>query len=154
MKPLGSILRQGVIVGSIGYVTIVLFFATLNLIAGRPFYFTAEVLGTALFGLAGAGAIIAANGLHIVFTIVLATIATTAVWVVERQPVAWYIAYFTLLMAVVVGTVFLGLVASQYAVATTWPGIAAANVLATITMGATLWWMHPRLRAIMHAAPE
>ena len=76
-------LTQGLIGGLIGYAAVAVFFVLVNLIGGRSPFHTAAALGSTLFyGLQDAanlviepGPVIAYNGLHLILSILAATVA-------------------------------------------------------------------------------
>lgn len=164
MKPdRGRMLFEGLIAGLIGYAVIVLFYGVWNLLSGRAFYHTAEMLGRGLVaapapGAAGvaAGAVLAFNGLHLVVFLLLGVVAAILVFQTERQP-----AFFVLVLFLAIGGFFLSLAGFLALAAGTglqlpWGTVAIANVLAGVGMGAWLARAHPRLWSEIrdHLDPE
>jgi hypothetical protein len=154
-------LRGGLFAGLIGYATIVLFFAILNLIGGRSPFYTAALLGSALFfGLRDAArleitpaAVLAFNMVH---ALVMLAVGFLASWLVaqgEQHPVSQW--------AVLVALIFVGfhlfavvaLFAMPLMTALGWVQLAVASAAAAIAMGWFLLRIHPRLRAALRELP-
>jgi hypothetical protein len=93
-------LTQGVICGLIGYGTVAILMAMMNVLAGRSPFFTAAAFGGALFyGLTDlaslriwVGPVLAYNGFHLLVFLVLGIVSTFVTLWVERKPVFFYLA--------------------------------------------------------------
>lgn len=107
--PRRRMMVDGLVAGGIGYLAVVLFFAVWNLSQGRSPFYTAALLGEALFdGLREPGAvvldtglIIAFNGVHMVAFLGFGYFAAWLVHEVELHPEFWYLAFFLFLAATV-----------------------------------------------------
>jgi hypothetical protein len=100
MKPRhAETVSHGMIAGVIGYLAVVLFFTIANLAMGRSPFYTAALLGEAVFyGLRDPaevvvwpGAVLAYNGLHLIVFLFLGMIAAWLAYLSERGPEFWYI---------------------------------------------------------------
>lgn len=148
------ILRGGLFAGLIGYMTIVVFFAVFNLLAGRSLFYTPALLGSALFfGLEDRAAleitaapVLTFNMVHLL--VMLATGMVTS-WLFaksEKYPLTQW--------AVLVALIFIGfhLFAAVALFAGTllgtlgWFQILLASVLAAVGMAWYLLRLHPFLR--------
>lgn len=154
-------LRGGLFAGLVGYGTIVLFFAILNVVVGRSPFYTAALLGSALFfGLRDAAhlevtpaAVLAFNMVHAVVMLAVGFLASWLVAQGERHPVSQW--------AVLVALIFVGfhlfavvaLFAMPLMSAAGWVQLVLASAAAAIAMGWFLLRIHPRLRAALREIP-
>lgn len=148
------ILRGGLFAGLIGYVTIVVFFAGLNLIGGHSPFHTAALLGSALFfGLRDPAllqvtpaAVLTFNMVHALVMLAVGFLTSWLVAKSEKYPVLQFAVLFALifvgfhLFAAVV--FFAGPLMGRGA----WIEIALASVAAAVAMGWYLLRIHPELR--------
>lgn len=149
------ILLDGLVSGLIGYVTVVLFFAVLNVIHGRSVFHTAALLGAHLFyGLRSPaelviapGPVLAFNGLHALLFIGAGLFMAWLAGLAERIPQGWYlvVVLFLIVMPHVVGLP-VWFAESIQAEVPLWYVVAASS-LAALAMGGYLLAVHPRLRA-------
>jgi hypothetical protein len=148
------VLKEGLIAGLIAYATVVLFFLVLNVVTGRPAFYTPALLGSALFYdlrdpanlVIGAPPIIAYNGLHILASVLIGTFVAFLVSVTERHPQLWYVIFMIFLAGFVYTVAAMGLLAGSIFPVISWPVIVIANLAAAFTAGIYLWKAHPRLR--------
>ncbi|OGF21705.1 MAG: hypothetical protein A2V63_12875 [Candidatus Eisenbacteria bacterium RBG_19FT_COMBO_70_11] len=148
-------LYQGLVAGVIGYAVVALFFMVVNLVAGRPALFTADVLGLALFyGVADAGAraiepgpVLAYNGAHLLVFLLLGLAASWLVFLSERGPQFWYIGLviFIFILFHMFGA-FLLVTEPIRAAISSW-SILGASLAADLAMAAYFLATHPQLRA-------
>ncbi len=156
------VLVEGLVTGFLGYAVIVLFFGALNVVAGRPFFHTAELLGSGLVatadaeGSGAAGAVLAFNGLHLLAFLVIGFVAAWLVMQSERNP-----SFFVLALFIGLGGLFLTLAGFVSASEMIEEGLAlwsviVANLVAGLAMGAYLLKAHPRLWGELrdHLDPE
>ena len=146
---------QGLVAGFIGYAAVALFFAIVNVIAGRSPFFTAAFFGNALFyGVRDPaavtiwpGPVFAYNGVHLLMFLVLGMIASWLAYLSERGPQFWYIGAILFLFVVfhLYGFVLL-VTGGVQTVIPTWT-VFMSTVLAGALMFAYLVWVHPRFRA-------
>ena len=146
-------LAQGLIGGLIGYVAVAVFFVLVNLVGGRSVFHTAAALGSTLFyGLQGAanlviepGPVIAYNGLHLILSIVVATVASWLLYETERHHFIWYIVFFIFLAGFVYSLVLIGVVGAEISHIVPWWSVLAANVIWLLSLGSYLWYQHRSL---------
>lgn len=153
---------QGLVTGFIGYAAVALFFAIVNLIAGRSPFFTAAFFGSALFyGVhdpaqvsVWPGPVLAYNGVHLLMFLVLGMMASWLAYLSERGPQFWYIGTILFLFVVfhLYGFVLL-VTGGVQTVIPIWT-VFAATMLAGAAMFAYLLWAHPRFRAELHEFRE
>jgi hypothetical protein len=143
-----EILQGGFFSGAIGYATVSLFHAVLNVLGGRPPWSTLEAMGNALFAGGGPGPLIAYNGIHLALFLLIGLIASLLVEELELHPGFWYVIFFMLVTGFVVGfalsVVLTGSIAHVNALS-----VAAGNLLAALAMGTYLYLSHPRLAGIL-----
>lgn len=149
MKPDRTrVLSEGLITGLIGALTIVLFYGLLNLVEGRSFFYTASRLGAGLVSEgagAGAGAVLAFNGLHVLVFLVIGLVAAWLVMQTERHPSFFVIVLFVGVAGILgVVAAFLSFAAST-GVSLPIGTVIAANLVAGLCMGAYLLRAHPKL---------
>lgn len=143
-----EILQGGLFSGVIGYATVSLFHAVLNLLAGRPPWYTLEAMSGALFAGSGPGPLIAYNGIHLALFLLIGLVAALLIEELELHPGFWYVIFFLLISAFVVGsalTVVLSGSLAQINAAATFFG----NLFAALTMGTYLYRAHPKLKGIL-----
>lgn len=143
------VVKLGLVTGAIGYAVVVVFYAAVNVLAGRAAWHTADVLGRALLGEAATwpATIFVYNGLHLVVFLVIGLAAAWLVEETERHPGLWYI---VLSLALFVFMHIFGAVAAFAApVREALPlwSILLASLAAAMAMGALLWRTHPALRS-------
>jgi hypothetical protein len=147
-------LLEALIAGLIGYVTVVLFFALLNISQGRSIWYTAALLGSSLFyGLeqpselvVAAEPVIAFNGVHLALFLLAGAFMAWLAGVVERVQQGWYLGIIVFL--IVLPHVFglpVWFADAVQAEIPLWFVVLATSV-AALGMGAFLLAFHPRLR--------
>lgn len=145
-------LTQGLVAGLIGYGVFVLFFAIANAIVGESPFHTASVLGTALFSFepsaasAVAAPVIAYNGLHLVASLFMGTVASFLVLEVDLNPSLWYFVMFLFIAGLLYAVGLGGIIANEIADAVSWIEVVIVNVMAAGFSGWFLWKSHPRLK--------
>jgi hypothetical protein len=139
-----GVLRDGAIGGFIAYGLISVYFALLNVLAGKSPWSTLEALSTGLFAGTDPGQMIAFNGVHLIVFIVLGIIAAWMIQEVELHPAFWYVVFFISIVGFMLGYVLLSLVAATLANLSPLT-VAIGNVFAAIGMGCFLFWRHPQM---------
>jgi hypothetical protein len=143
-----ELLKHGFIAGILGYGTLSVYYAGYNLLFGRSPLHTVAALGGALFdpsnAVPNAGPIIAYNGVHLCFFLVIGVLAAWLLYEVELHPMAWLAAMLTLTMTFLIITGAAALLAAAYA------GVSATvvvvgNLLAAAAIGVWLGTRHPGL---------
>ncbi len=140
---------DGLVAGLIGYVVVAAFFALWNAIQGGSPFYTAALLGEALFaGLrdpsvvtVDPGLVIAFNGIHLVAFLGFGFFAAWLVHETELHPEFWYLAFFLFLAATVLSyaavlalTVLVGNLLSPWLVVVS--SLIAALAIAAYLVGA------------------
>jgi len=153
MKREGAWVVEGLVTGLIGYLTIVAVFALLNLLSGDGLFYTAALLGSALFYgardagdlVAGPGPIIAYNGVHILISLLIGLGAAWLVLQAEKNRPLWYVVFFIFLAGFIYSVAVMGVLAAEMSDLLSWPLILVANLAAGVTAGGYLWWRHVQL---------
>ena len=154
MKPeRGQVMVQGLVAGLIGYATVALLFLLVDVLAARPLFYTAALLGSSLFyGLKDArelaievGPIIAYNGLHLVLFLVIGQIAAWLMFEVERHHNLAYFVFFLFLGGFIYGMLFVGVLGAEMTHVISWWGVVLANLAWIVTMGSYLILTHRSL---------
>ena len=147
-------LWQGIYTGLAGYATTVVLLAASDAVAGRPFFYTPALLGSALFyGLRDpaqlvvwAGPVIAYNAAHLIVFLIFGMVAASLAYVSERGPQMWYLGLcLFLLFTFHLLAAMLAFTERVRAAMPMWT-VTGATVAAVITMIAYLLFAHPRLR--------
>ena len=144
---------QGLVAGLIGYLTVALLFAALNVIAGRSPFYTAAAMGSSLFyGATGPadvliepGPIIAYNGIHMLSLLIIGWISAFLLTQIEEHHGLWYFVFFVFLAGFLYSLVLVGIVGSEIMGAVSWWAVVVSNFLWATTMGWYLLMMHSRL---------
>ncbi|MHB1222764.1 MAG: hypothetical protein ACYC2G_01765 [Gemmatimonadaceae bacterium] len=146
-----NVFREGFIAGVIGATSVALWFLFVDLVAAHPFY-TPEVLGRSLLSVLGPD-----RGDSTIMVVTIYTIFHYAAFVVSgmiavtiihagRQQSAVLAGALILFVAFEIGFYGLTAMLSESALGSlAWYQIGAANLIATILMGAYLWRIHPSL---------
>jgi hypothetical protein len=147
--------------GLIGYATVVVVVALLNVLAGRSPFYTAALFGGALFYhlrdpaqvVIAAGPVLSYNMVHMVAFLTLGLFASWMVGLAERFPAAQY--FVLVLLVFVAFHVFgaLGLFALPLLRGDTWWQVGIGSVLAALMMGWYLFTAHPFLRRELREIP-
>lgn len=155
MKPMRAILQQGFIAGVLGYITVALSSAAMNLLSGHSPFYTVEALARGVFGTGAGpsvpatsiGPVIAYNGLHLLVFLVLGWVAAALISEVELHPRIWYMAFFIFLAGFLF--TYASMLVLTVELTRTFPAlqIVVANLLAAGVMGVYLARLHPALAA-------
>lgn len=148
---------DAILAGFIGYVVVVAFFAAVNLVAGRSPFYTAALLGEALFaGLRDpaavsveAGMVLAFNGVHLLAFLLFGLFGAWLVYEAELHPQFWYLAFFFFLGATVMGyAAVLALTAVAGILLSPWL-LVGSSLLGALAMAGYLGGSHrPLVRSI------
>lgn len=150
-------LRDGLVVGLIGYASVALFYSAFDVLAARDPFYTVDLLGKAVFrGLRDPGvllfplpldgmAIFLYNALHVVLALAIGLIVTSLASEAERRPGRSRLVLFTLIGGFVVTIAIVGLLTAPMRPVLPWWSIAVANALAVIVAGAYLVRQRPLL---------
>jgi hypothetical protein len=155
MKPQRSeIFLQGLVAGLLGYAAVVVFFAIANAVAGKPVFYTAALLGSALFYGArdlsqvsvAAGPVLSYNGVHLLVFLALGVAAAWLAELAEHGPHFWYIGAVVLLaFALHVLGLVLALSENLRAALPAW-SVLVSGALGSVAMAAYLLVVRPGLR--------
>ena len=150
-----STIRQGLLAGALGFLTVAIVFAVANIAAGRSPWHTAGMLGAVLFGGVADPArlpvtwanVMAYSGLHVAVFLAFGVLGAWLADLAERGWQLWFVGSFFFLF------VSFHLEAAVQAVAapmrSTIPAAAiwGTGLAATLVMGAYILSRHPRIRA-------
>jgi hypothetical protein len=154
-------LTGGLYAGVIGYATVVVVIAAINVLLGRSPFYTAALFGSALFyGLKdpatlviSAGPVLAYNGAHMLAFLGLGTGASWLVSKAERYPMAQYFIFFILIFVAFHVFGALGLFAEPLLGAAGWWQVGLGTLAAAVAMGWYLLRAHPHLRRELREIP-
>ena len=154
-----SVVREGIVAGAFGAITVAVWFFVVDVIAGRAL-FTPETLGRGVTSILGGPAYGATTDI-VVYTVVhfIAFFAVGIVlsWVVHRAETAPHVLVIFMLLFIIFELGFAGItavLAETSLKSLAWYQVAAGNVLAALSMGWYLWRAHPALRAEFASAVE
>ena len=145
----------GLIAGGIGFATTVLVFAIANVLAGRSPFYTAALLGTALFTditdpamvAVTPSMVLAYNGVHLIAYLAFGLLASALASLAARGRQLWYVSLFFYLF------LSFHLYGAVQAFATPMrPALSGVSIwlaggAGSFAMAAYLLWKHPRIRA-------
>ena len=150
-------IRDGLVVGLIGYLSVAAFYSAFDFLAARGFLYTVDQLGRAVFRGArdpaflmlyhdrDMGAIFAYNALHLVLALAIGCIVTGLIAVAERRPDRAMLASTTIVGGFFVTVIVVSfLTAPMRPVLPTW-SIVVANALATAVAATYLLRKRPGL---------
>lgn len=146
-------IREGLVVGLLGAVAVMLWFLVIDLINGRAL-FTPGALGSALFmGARGVTevqvtteTVLGYTGVHLLSFMLVGLIASALVEGARREP---HVLLALVLLFVTLEVIFIGVlavVASWLLDAIHFSMIIAANLIAAVVMGGYLLYKHPEVR--------
>lgn len=155
------VLGAGVTAGLIGYGTVIVVVAALNILAGRSVFYTAALFGSALFyGLQDPAtlvitpaAVLSYNMVHLFAFLGLGLVTSWLVALAERFPTAQYLVLVALIFVAFHVYVFLALVAQPLLGGETWWHIGAATLAAAVLMGWYLLHRYPLIKREMELLP-
>ncbi len=148
-------LRDGIVVGLIGYFAVAVLYAVFDLIAARGMLHTVDMLGKAVFrDLRDPGvlqmpmeldvaAIIWYSGLHLVLSLAIGMIVTSLIAYSEQHPEKSTLVLLILIAGFVVTVAAVGMLTSGFRELLPWWSIVVANILAVICAGAYLVRQRP-----------
>lgn len=148
-------LREGLVVGLIGYASVAVFYTTFDVFAARGPLHTVDVLGRAVFrGLRDRGvllfpmqidvwAISLYNVMHLVIALSIGLIVTRLAAEAERHPSRARLVLLALIAGFVCTVSAVGILTTSMRPILPWWSIVAANVLATVLAG---WYLVRRRR--------
>jgi hypothetical protein len=154
--PMRQVLREGTMAGICGYFAVLVVVTALDLLSGRSAFHTAAQLGAWLFhpvedALTGPGwpSALAYNGLHLILSLFVGTVAATMVALSERVMGFWYVALMLLIAAGIYTVGALGAIAVEFKGLTDWSTAILGTAAWVVGITVYLRFAHPRLVAQM-----
>ncbi len=160
MAGTNGIMKEGIIAGFIGAMTVAVWFLIVDIIAAHPFY-TPNILGAGLASILGGAALPGMFWNVAVYTVfhfaAFMAAGVLLAWIFHRAETEPSVLVIFVLLFIIfelgsVGLVALLAEAGMRSLA--WYQIAAGNVLASVAMGWYLWKAHPALRSELENAIE
>lgn len=156
-----DVLTGGMFAGLLGYLTVVVLFALLNLAMGRSPFYTPAMFGAVLFyGLEDPaaleitpGPVLAYNMVHVLAFVALGVFASWLVTQAERYPVARYAILVVLIFVAAHLYAALLLFAQPLLAGSAWWQVGVVSVAAALVMGWYLVRQHPVLRRQLTDVP-
>lgn len=150
-------LREGFVIGCIGYAAVALFYAAFDFLAARGFLYTVNLLGNAVFrGLRDpsvlttpvaidATAVVLYTILHLVVALAIGVVVAWLVAQLEGPPAQARLAMLVIVSGFFVTIFGIGMVSSPIKALLPWWSIVLANVFAVVVAGGYLLRQHPGL---------
>lgn len=156
-----KVLAAGLYAGLIGYGTVVVVVAVLNLLAGRSPFYTAALFGAALFyGLTDPATLVVAPGpvlsynmVHLLAFLGLGMGASWLVALAERYPTAQYLVLVTFIFIAFHVYAFLALLATPLLGGEAWWHVGVGTLAAAVLMGWYLWRRYPLIKRELELLP-
>lgn len=156
-----KVLSAGLFAGVIGYGTVVVVVAALNVVAGRSPFYTPALFGAALFnGLTDPAALVITpqavlsyNAVHLFAFLLLGLITSWLVALAEKYPTAHYLVLVTLIFIAFHVYVALAFFAQPLLGAEAWWHIGVGSLAAAGLMGWYLWRRYPLIKREMELLP-
>jgi len=148
-------IKEGLIIGFIGYASVAVLYAVFDIIAARGFLFTVDILGKALFRNLLDPAVLATptamdleaifwyNIFHLVTALVIGLIVISFVDLTDREPSQGQFILFTLFLGFVVTVVLVSFLTSPISEFLPWWSVIAANIVSVISASYYLFKKHP-----------
>ncbi|MEO7218588.1 MAG: hypothetical protein ABI026_10375 [Gemmatimonadaceae bacterium] len=157
MSSANRTIREGIVVGLIGYAAVAVFYTVFDLLAARRAFYTVNLLGRAVFrGLRDPDvlmfpvaidktAIIWYNAMHLVIALVIGLVVTGLVGTAEQHPRRRFGVLFVLISGFVITILAVGILTGPMRPVLPWWSIVVANTLAVILAGRYLMQKRPGL---------
>ncbi len=148
---------EAVLAGLLGYATVVVVVAVIDIALGRPLFYTPAALGRVLVadpappGTIDAGAVLAYNGMHLLAFLSIGLLVTAVARFVEFHPVFWFIAYFIIVSAFFASEMTFTVIDPEEQ-ALSWWSVLLATAAAAWAMGTFINRRHPRIWQQIEAA--
>lgn len=152
-------LTEGMIAGFLGYAVVAVFFAAVNMILGNSPFHTAFALGSA-FGAGwpgpgeAAGVVLAANGVHLVISVLVGLGAAWVVMEIEHHHGLWYAGVLAFGGGLLAAVIVAGIVGAEITAVVTWTEAAGASLLYALVVGSYFAWVHRGLVATLQREIE
>lgn len=157
MAQSNSSLREGLIVGIIGYASVALLYAIFDFFAVRGSLFTVDLLAKFIFHDLRDPAVLALpieldmtaifwyNGLHILVALVIGIVIVSLVGLSEKKPAQGRFIFMVFIAGFIITIAAVGILTEQIRVLLPWWSIVVANSLAVVLAGSYLIQRHPGL---------
>jgi heme A synthase len=157
-------IRDGIVVGLIGYAAVALFYSMFDLLAARGTFYTVNLLGRAVFrGLRDpevlmfpvtldVAAIVSYNSLHLALALIIGLVVTWLVGYAEEHPPRRFAVVLVIIAGFVVTVLAVGMLTAGMRPLLPWWSIVMANILAVALAGVYLMRRRPGLAGRMVAA--
>jgi hypothetical protein len=157
-------IRDGIVVGLIGYAAVALFYSMFDLLAARGTFYTVNLLGRAVFrGLRDpevlmfpvtldVAAIVSYNSLHLALALIIGLVVTWLVGYAEEHPSRRFGVVLVIIAGFVVTVLAVGMLTAGMRPLLPWWSIVMANILAVALAGVYLMRRRPGLAGRMVAA--
>jgi hypothetical protein len=157
MSMTNRIVREGLVVGLIGFAAVALFYGAFDFLAARGFLFTVNLLGqAAFFGLRDPSvlatpfpidltAVVLYTILHLVVALAIGLVVAWLVDHLEGPPAQVRLAVLVIVAGFFVTIFGIGMVSSSIKMLLPWWSVVLANALAVVVAGAYLLGRHPGL---------
>jgi hypothetical protein len=157
-------IRDGIVVGLIGYAAVALFYSMFDLLAARGTFYTVNLLGRAVFrGLRDpevlmfpvtldVAAIVSYNSLHLALALIIGLVVTWLVGYAEEHPSRRFGVVLVIIAGFVVTVLAVGMLTAGMRPLLPWWSIVMANILAVVLAGTYLMRRRPGLAGRMVAA--
>ena len=151
------IVREGIIVGLIGFAAVALFYVAFDFLAARGFLFTVNLLGEAVFfGLRDPGvlgipiavnlnAVLLYTALHLVTALIIGVFVSWLTAHLEGPPSEVRLASLLIAAGFLVTIFGIGMISNPIKALLPWWSVVVANALAVVVAGAYLLKRHPGL---------
>lgn len=151
----GVTVRQGIVAGLIGFATVAVALAIVNVATGHSPFFTAALLGAALFyGITDPGLVsvtpayvFAYNGLHLAVFLVFGVLAAALAALADRGWQLWYLSLFFFIFIAFHLFAAVEALAAPMRLALPDAVVWGAGIAASLLMATYLIRVHPRMRA-------
>jgi len=155
MAMTNRVVREGLVVGLIGFAAVALFYAAFDFLAARGFLFTVNLLGQAVFyGLRDPSvlqtpmaidltAVVLYTILHLVVALIIGLVVAWLAAQLEGPPAQTRLAVLVIVAGFFVTIFGIGMVSSPIKALLPWWSVVLANVLAVVVAGAYLLGRHP-----------
>ncbi|MDT8340531.1 MAG: hypothetical protein RQ751_03380 [Longimicrobiales bacterium] len=153
--PVGRTLREGVLLGTLGYVTVAVFYAAFDFLAARGTLYTVDLLGKAFFrGLRDPAvlqlpatpdltALFLYNLLHLALSLAIGLIVAWLLARAERGPRHALTSLGVMVVGFVVTVLAAGLLTEPIRPLLPWWSIVWANAAAVLVAGTAVVWRRP-----------
>jgi len=148
-------IKEGLIIGLIGYATVALLYVLFDLLTARGFLYTVDLLGKAMFRELPEAVFLAApasldmlaifyyNAFHLVISLVIGLIIISFVDYTDNQPAQGQFVLFTLFVGFVLTVVLVAFLTSPISSLLPWWSIVIANLLSVVAAAWYLLKKHP-----------